>query len=87
VASCKGPRNRRPWVKAPRSGGSPWHERCTTRSAKPHIAESGYCSRFPGVCSRHFASLAPATTLRVHHPPISRTGKSAEATPEVVVCF
>ena len=39
------------------------------------------------VCSRHFASLAPATTLRLHHPPISRTGKSAEATPEVVVCF
>src|SRR5499427_4979665 len=49
VASCKGPRGRRPGVKTvpdrdpPHLGTSA----VTARSAKAEIAESEYCSRFP----------------------------------------
>jgi hypothetical protein len=36
VASCKGPRNRRPRVKRPPIGGSPWHERCSPLAQLSH---------------------------------------------------
>jgi transposase, IS5 family len=48
VASCKGPRGCRPGVKTvPDRGLTLTRALHPARSAKPEIAESGYCSRFP----------------------------------------
>src|SRR5262249_19155282 len=48
VASCKGPRGRRPGVKTvPDRGTHLGTSAATARSAKAEIAESEYCSRFP----------------------------------------
>ena len=49
VASCKAPRNRQPRVKGPHRGLTLPRALHPTRSAKPQIAESAYCSRFPSV--------------------------------------
>src|ERR1700747_3683336 len=64
IASCKGPRGRRPGVKnALRSGTHLGTSAATTRSAKAEIAESEYCSRFPYIENTSFSEYLPVSFL------------------------
>src|SRR5246500_1341621 len=57
VASCKGPRERRPGVKTVTSAA-------TARSAKAEIAESEYCSRFPSVFALRSLQFGQAIPMK-----------------------